>query len=110
VIKKFLAKYPNIRYVKKTNSNWGGVLKYVANHPQLINGHWVKIIDCDDLIYTQNLLSIINYLSQYRQSDIDCVFSSYIIANTKKNTKQVVYPLVKKNKCYITTFDHLSCR
>ena len=49
VVKKYAKKYPHIKFYRKANSNWGGVINYVKDN-KLIHNDYVVICDSDDVI------------------------------------------------------------
>lgn len=49
VIKEYMKKYSHIKYYKKPNSNWGGVMNYVVEN-KLVHNDYVVICDGDDRI------------------------------------------------------------
>ena len=49
VVESYAKKYPHIKFYRKANSNWGGVINYVKDN-KLIHNDYVVICDSDDVI------------------------------------------------------------
>ena len=49
IIESYAKKYPHIKFYRKANANWGGVMNYVKDN-KLIHNDYVVICDSDDVI------------------------------------------------------------
>ncbi|MDR2846870.1 MAG: glycosyltransferase [Mycoplasmataceae bacterium] len=105
-ITNFLGKYPNtIHYIRKENGNWGSVINYVKNY-HLVHGHWVKIIDADDLIYTTNFFAYLTHLqNSYLREKYDLVISSFLLEHIKSNNTEFKRVYGARGKIRYTSVD-----
>ena len=71
VVKKYAKKYPHIKFYRKANSNWGGVINYVKDN-KLIHNDYATICDSDDQI-TKKAFDEIN---KYAKDD-DLIFGCF---------------------------------
>lgn len=68
----FVEKYPEIfSYRYKENGGHGSVINLGV---ELVEGKYIKVLDSDDWIITENLLKLIDFLSN---SDVDAIFTDY---------------------------------
>ena len=78
VVKPYLEKYQWIKYIKKTNGNWGSVINYAISN-KLVHNDYVLICDSDDVILP-NAFSEVNK----KCHNADMVYGSFYLWNGKK--------------------------
>ena len=78
VVKPYLEKYQWIKYITKTNGNWGSVINYAISN-KLVHNDYVLICDSDDVILP-NAFSEVNK----KCHNADMVYGSFYLWNGKK--------------------------
>lgn len=83
VLNSYAAKYPNIiRIIDKENGGWGTAIN-IGIHEA--NGKYIKEVDADDWVESENLSQYITFL---KQNDIDYIATEYSEFISKENKVQ----------------------
>ena len=79
IAQSYAEKYPCLHLINKKNGGHGSVINEAVN---LVSGKYFKVIDSDDLIKSENLMTFISALEIF---NTDAVFTHFRMIDTKNN-------------------------
>lgn len=92
-----------IKLIRVKNNNWGGCVNYATQH---VKTKFLKILDSDDVIFTNHMHSYLQHLHYLAKANVDVVITSFAINDLKTNHLMKRHYNLKKKIVY-SDFDTL---
>lgn len=85
IAKDYVLNYPDVfKLIDKKNGNYGSCINAAL---PVATGEYVKVIDADDSVDTQNLDEFISFLNEY---DVDLVLSDFVLVDENRSEIQYI--------------------